>query len=104
MLPKSANVVIIGGGVLGTSAAFHLAEAGHQDILLLDRGPIASGTTPFAAGQTGYLNKDGFSEPLKTLQHELDSQSTFNVVVACVWRSQRSIRPIWQNACRRVMI
>lgn len=66
MLPKSANVVIIGGGVLGTSAAFHLAEAGHQDILLLDRGPIASGTTPFAAGQTGYLNKDGFSEPFTT--------------------------------------
>lgn len=28
MLPKSANVVIVGGGVLGTSAAFHLAEAG----------------------------------------------------------------------------
>ena len=58
MLPKSAQIVIIGGGVFGTSAAFHLANAGHRDILLLDRGPIASGTTPFAAGQTGYLNKD----------------------------------------------
>jgi len=58
MLPKSAKIVIIGGGVFGTSAAFQLANAGHRDILLLDRGPIASGTTPFAAGQTGYLNKD----------------------------------------------
>ena len=58
MPPKSAQVVIIGGGVFGTSAAFHLANAGQRDILLLDRGPIASGTTPFAAGQTGYLNKD----------------------------------------------
>ena len=58
MLPESADIVIIGGGILGTSAAFHLAESGQKDILLVDRGPIASGTTPFAAGQTGYLNTD----------------------------------------------
>lgn len=61
MLPKSASVVVIGGGVFGTSAAFHLAEAGMQDVVLLDRGPIAAGTTPFAAGQTGYLNNDRFA-------------------------------------------
>lgn len=61
MLPKSASVVVIGGGVLGTSAAFHLAEAGMRDVVLLDRGPIAAGTTPFAAGQTGYLNNDRFA-------------------------------------------
>jgi glycine/D-amino acid oxidase-like deaminating enzyme len=58
MIPKRAKVVVIGGGVLGTSAAFHLADAGQKDVLLLDRGPIASGTTPFAAGQTGYLKSD----------------------------------------------
>ena len=52
MVPSTAKIVIIGAGVLGTSAAFHLAAAGHQDIVLLDRGPIAGGTTPFAAGQT----------------------------------------------------
>jgi len=61
MLPKSAKIVVIGGGVLGTSAAFHLAEAGQDDILLIDRGPIASATTPQAAGQTGYLNVDRFA-------------------------------------------
>src|SRR5215510_15260180 len=55
MVPSAAKIVIIGAGVLGTSAAFHLAAAGHQDIVLLDRGPIAGGTTPFAAGQTAYL-------------------------------------------------
>lgn len=58
MLPRSADVVVIGGGVFGTSAAFHLAEAGVRNVVLLDRGPIASGTTPFAAGQMGYLNRD----------------------------------------------
>ena len=61
MLPKSANTVIIGGGVLGASAAFHLADAGQTDVVLIDRGPIASGTTPQAAGQTGYLNVDRFA-------------------------------------------
>lgn len=61
MLPRSANTVIIGGGVLGTSAAFHLTEAGRNDVVVLDRGPIASGTTPQAAGQTGYLNVDRFA-------------------------------------------
>jgi glycine/D-amino acid oxidase-like deaminating enzyme len=61
VLPSSANTVIIGGGVLGTSAAFHLTDAGHSDVLLIDQGPIASGTTPQAAGQTGYLNTDEFA-------------------------------------------
>ncbi len=54
-LPSEAQIVVIGGGVLGTSAAFHLADAGYENIVLLDRGPIAGGTTPFAAGQTAYL-------------------------------------------------
>ena len=61
MLPKTADVVVIGGGVLGTSAAFHLADAGVRNVVLLDRGPIAGGTTPFAAGQTGYVNRDRFA-------------------------------------------
>ena len=61
MLPKSAHTVIIGGGVLGTSAAFQISESGQSDVVLLDRGPIASGTTPQAAGQTGYLNVDKFA-------------------------------------------
>lgn len=60
-LPKKADVVVIGGGVLGTSAAFHLADAGRRSVVLIDKGPIASGTTPFAAGQTGYLNRDKFA-------------------------------------------
>ncbi len=58
MLPKTADVVIIGGGVFGTSAAFFLADSGLKNVVLLDRGPIASGTTPFAAGQTGHLSTD----------------------------------------------
>jgi sarcosine oxidase subunit beta len=48
-LPDSASVVIVGGGVIGTSAAFHLAEAG-VDVVLLERAELGSGSTSRAAG------------------------------------------------------
>lgn len=49
-LPASAAVVIIGGGVMGTSIAFHLAEAGVTDVVLLERSELGSGSTCKAAG------------------------------------------------------
>jgi sarcosine oxidase subunit beta len=48
-LPRRAEVVVIGGGVMGTSAAFHLAEAG-VGVVLLERDQLASGSTSRAAG------------------------------------------------------
>ncbi len=48
-LPESASVVIIGGGVMGCSAAFHLAEAG-VEVVLLERAELGSGSTSRAAG------------------------------------------------------
>lgn len=50
LLPGHAEVVIVGGGVMGTSTAFHLAEAGVEGVLLLDRGPLGAGSTTKAAG------------------------------------------------------
>ena len=49
-LPDAAEVVIIGGGVMGTSIAFHLAEAGVERVLLLERNELGSGSTSKAAG------------------------------------------------------
>jgi sarcosine oxidase subunit beta len=49
-LPGRAEVVIVGGGVIGTSIAFHLAEAGVRDVLLVERDALASGSTSRAAG------------------------------------------------------
>jgi glycine/D-amino acid oxidase-like deaminating enzyme len=49
-LPQAASVVVIGGGVMGTSIAFHLAEAGIRDILLIERSELGSGSTSRAAG------------------------------------------------------
>ena len=48
-LPESASIVIVGGGVIGTSAAFHLAEAG-VDVVLIERAQLGSGSTSKAAG------------------------------------------------------
>jgi sarcosine oxidase subunit beta len=48
-LPESAAVVIVGGGVIGVSAAFHLAEAG-VEVVLIERGELGSGSTSRAAG------------------------------------------------------
>jgi glycine cleavage system aminomethyltransferase T/glycine/D-amino acid oxidase-like deaminating enzyme len=54
-LPTRARVVIIGGGVIGTSVAYHLAAMGWTDVLLLEQGQLSCGTTWHAAGLVGQL-------------------------------------------------
>jgi len=49
-LPQSARVVIVGGGVIGCSVAYHLAHLGWKDVVLLERHQLTSGTTWHAAG------------------------------------------------------
>ena len=48
--PRHASVVVIGGGVMGLSAAFHLAEAGHRDVVVIEADQLGSGSTSKAAG------------------------------------------------------
>nr|WP_298567033.1 FAD-dependent oxidoreductase [uncultured Aliiroseovarius sp.] len=54
-LPTHARVVIIGGGVIGCSVAYHLAKLGWKDVVLLERKQLTSGTTWHAAGLIGQL-------------------------------------------------
>ncbi len=49
-IPERARVIVIGGGIIGTSVAYHLAHAGWKDVVLLERDRLTSGTTWHAAG------------------------------------------------------
>jgi 4-methylaminobutanoate oxidase (formaldehyde-forming) len=54
-LPSRARVVIVGGGVSGTSIAYHLAALGERDVVLVDRAELTSGSTFHSAGLVGQL-------------------------------------------------
>jgi len=53
---ERAQVVVVGGGIAGVSVAYHLAEAGVRDVLLLDKGELTSGSTHHAAGLVTQFN------------------------------------------------
>jgi 4-methylaminobutanoate oxidase (formaldehyde-forming) len=55
VLPSRARVVIVGGGVIGASVAYHLTAMGCGDVLLLEQGQLSCGTTWHAAGLVGQL-------------------------------------------------
>ena len=61
-LPPAASVVVIGGGVVGLSAAHALARAGVRDVVLLERDALGSGSTCKAAGGV----RAQFSDPVNT--------------------------------------
>src|SRR5207249_5301773 len=53
---SQARVVIVGGGIAGCSVAFHLAEKGWTDVVLVDKGELTSGTTWHAAGMVTHFH------------------------------------------------
>ena len=54
-LPSHARVVVVGGGIVGASVAYHLTRLGWRDVILLERREISCGTTWHAAGLVGQL-------------------------------------------------
>jgi glycine cleavage system aminomethyltransferase T/glycine/D-amino acid oxidase-like deaminating enzyme len=69
-LPSSARCVIIGGGVGGTSLAYHLAELGWDDVVLVDRSQLTSGSTFHSAGLVGQLR--GSVSLTKMMMHSVE--------------------------------
>ena len=57
-IPSRAKILIIGGGVGGTSVAYHLTQLGERDVVLLDRSDLTSGSTFHSAGLVGQLRAD----------------------------------------------
>lgn len=54
-MPNRARVVVVGGGIVGCSVAYHLAKLGWTDVVVLEQGELSSGTTWHAAGLVGQL-------------------------------------------------
>ncbi|MHA6262991.1 GcvT family protein [Arenibacterium sp. CAU 1754] len=70
-LPTSARVVIIGGGVIGCSVAYHLTKLGWRDVVLLERKQLTSGTTWHAAGLIAQLRATANMTRLAKYSQEL---------------------------------
>ena len=70
-LPNQARVVIIGGGVIGCSVAYHLAKLGWRDVVLLERKQLTSGTTWHAAGLIAQLRASANMTKLAKYSQEL---------------------------------
>ena len=70
-LPRNAQVVIIGGGIVGCSIAYHLAKRGVKDVVLLERKQLTCGTTWHAAGLVSMLWPTPYLTKLAKYCHEL---------------------------------
>ena len=70
-IPGTARVVIIGGGVIGCSVAYHLAQKGWKEIILLERKQLTSGTTWHAAGLIAQLRATANMTKLAKYSQEL---------------------------------
>ena len=70
-LPASARAVIVGGGIAGCSVAYHLAKLGWSEVILLDSGMVASGTTWHSAGQVGQLRASSSQTKINRASAEL---------------------------------
>ena len=68
--PSAAQVVIVGGGIVGCSVAYHLAQLGMTDIVLVERARLTSGSTWHAAGLVGQLRTS--ANVTQLLKHSVD--------------------------------
>jgi dimethylglycine dehydrogenase len=87
-MKTEVKALIVGGGVVGTSIAYHLARAGWSDVMLLERDELTAGSTWHAAGLLPYFNMSYASTHIhdysirfyKTLEEETGLNPGFSVV------------------------
>jgi 4-methylaminobutanoate oxidase (formaldehyde-forming) len=99
-LPKSARVVIVGGGIIGCSVAYHLAKLGWKDIVLLERKQLTSGTTWHAAGLIAQLRATSNMTKLAKYSQELYGNLEAETGVATGFKRNGSIT-VALNEARR---
>ncbi len=91
-LPKSAKVIIVGGGIVGCSVAYHLAKLGMTDVLLLERGKLTSGSTWHAAGLVGQLRTSAGITQLLGYSVDLYGKLEQDTGLATGWKRNGGLR------------
>ena len=91
-VPNSAEIVIIGGGIIGCSVAYHLAQFGCRDILLLEKSTLTSGSTWHAAGAVGQLRSNANITRLLGYSVDLYSRLEAETGQATGWHQNGSLR------------
>jgi 4-methylaminobutanoate oxidase (formaldehyde-forming) len=91
-VPSTARAVIIGGGIIGCSTAYHLAKLGWQDIVLLERHKLTSGSTWHAAGLVGQLRTSANITQLLKYSVELYAKLEKETGQATGWKMNGGLR------------
>ena len=95
--PTQAEIVVVGGGIVGCSTAYHLAAEGARDVLLLERAKLTSGSTFHAAGLVGQLRASANVTQLLKYSVELYQRLEAETGQATGWKMNGGLR----LACNR---
>ncbi len=90
--PKHADVVVVGGGIMGCSVAYHLAKMGRRDVVLLERGQLTCGSTFHAAGLVGQLRSSANITQLLKYRVELYDKLEAETGQATGWKMCGGLR------------
>ena len=91
-LPSTAKAVVIGGGIIGCSTAYHLARLGWTDTVLLERKKLTSGTTFHAAGLVGQLRSNANITQLLGYSVDLYKRLEAETGLATGWKMNGGLR------------
>ncbi|HET6221074.1 MAG TPA: FAD-dependent oxidoreductase, partial [Dongiaceae bacterium] len=91
-VPSQARAVIIGGGIIGCSTAYHLAKLGWQDVVLVERNKLTSGSTWHAAGLVGQLRTSANITQLLKYSVELYNKLEAETGQATGWKRNGGLR------------
>ena len=90
-LPSSAKTLIIGGGIIGCSTAYHLAQMG-EEVLLLEKAALTSGSTWHAAGLVGQLRSNANITQLLGYSIDLYNKLEQETGLATGWKMNGGLR------------
>jgi 4-methylaminobutanoate oxidase (formaldehyde-forming) len=89
--PSQARVVIVGGGIIGCSVAYHLTKLGWTDVVLLEQGQLSGGTTWHAAGLVGQLRSHANMTSLIKYSTQLYGELEAETGLATGWKNCGSL-------------